>query len=160
MNQTFDKGTVMRSLVAIALAIAALSLFFLNRKTVVIPPEPARQDLSEAIKQIDREVESLLAKFRIEEGWIRKRRVSTPDKTFFRVERRIKIPQDIIPALVNVELNSMAHRFDGRAVATENLKENSVTIHIELGRTIVQTIVLILQPDLKRKEKTYQVKKV
>jgi len=39
---------------------------------------------------------------------------------------------------MNAAFNTMAKRYNGRAVASENLKENYVTIHIETGGSIVQ----------------------
>ena len=63
------------------------------------------------------------------------------------------IPPDVLPVQLNQALNSMARRYHGRAIASENLKENSVTIHIELEGYIVETIILRPSPELRRQAK-------
>ena len=54
---------------------------------------------------------------------------------------------------LNVAFNQLAKRYDGRAIASENLKENTVTIHIEIEGYIIQTIIVKPTRDLQRTEK-------
>ena len=159
MNIPENKLLIIRVIMAVAIAGAALVFFFLSRSTVR-QIENAKETLSPAaVTNIDREVDTVLAHFRIERAWIRKSSVSIPNSSIVRIERRVAIPKDVIPVQMNVALSAMARRYSARAIASENLKENSVTIHIELSGFIVQTIILKTNPDLKRSiEKTGQTK--
>ena len=49
---------------------------------------------------------------------------------------------DIVPVDVNAALNATAHRYRARAVASENLRLHSVTIHLELDGAVVHTVIL------------------
>ena len=145
-----DRTIVIRLLVATALAGAALVMFFMSRSAITII-EQSKQTLSPSVaNNIDRDVDSVLTRFRIDKSWIRKNSIPVPNSALYRIERRVAVPLNTPTVQMNVALNSMAKRYDGRAIASENLKENSVTIHIELQGFIVQTIILKATPDLKR----------
>jgi len=146
----FEKGVVFRFLISLALACSALVLFLVNRTALVKPPEQRQRAVKEIVADVDREVDSVLARFHLEKEWIRKKQISIPNSSIHRTERKIMIPADVLPVQINVALNSMARRYNGRAVASENLKENSVTIHVELEGYIVQTIILRPAPEAKR----------
>src|ERR1043166_6352627 len=146
----FEKPIFFRILLSVALACAAVILFVLNRSAFEKPPAQSKEDFATTLAKVDREVDTVLVRFRIERNWITKRQVVVPNSSDVRIERRVMIPPTIPSVQMNIALNSMAQRFNGRAVATENLKENSVTIHIELEKRIVQTIILVVKKDLKR----------
>ena len=135
----FEKGIFFRLLLAAALGCAAVGLFLLDRTRT---DEASRPDFAATLQAVDHEVDSVLAQFGIEQGGIRKRRITIPSEGVVRVERRIAIPASFVPVLLNAALNAMAHRYDGRAIATEDLKQSSVTVYIEVQKVIVQTIIL------------------
>jgi hypothetical protein len=146
----FGSGVFWRILVSVMLAGAALTLFLMHRATLVRPPEVRQRNVREIVADVDREVDTVLARFQIERRWIRKVEIPIPNAEISRTERRVSIPPEVMPVQVNQVLNAMARRYNGRAIASENLKENSVTIHIELEGYIIQTIVLKPTPDLRR----------
>ncbi len=150
ISKYFEKGVIFRLLLAAALGCAALALFFLSMPDPERTPDQLRQEFSASLPAIDHEVDSVLTRFGIEQAWVRKRQIAVPEQNFVRTERRVAVPPEVVPAIMNVAFNSMAHRFGGRAVATENVKENSVTIHIELQKVIVQTIILKTSLSLKQ----------
>lgn len=144
--RSFDRKTVYRFGVSIILAGAAVLLFVLNREEAKTPEEIQRE-FTQAAQAIESEIDRILEGFGVEKAWIKRREVRASDGGFMRIERRVLIPPTIIPVLVNRELNLLARRFDGRAVATENLRENTVTIHILLHQSIIQTIILKYHTD-------------
>ncbi len=136
------------------LAAVAIGMFIMTHKSS--PPSPDQEtepveDLGKIAAMavdVDRQVDTVLSHLGIENGWIKKRQLALPNTTLQRTERRIAIPRDIVPVLVNQALNKMAKTFQGRAVASENTKENTVTIHIEIRGVIIQTIILKPEPGL------------
>ncbi len=146
----FGAGVLFRVLVSAVLAGAALTLFLMHRATLERPSEARQRNVREIVADVDREVDTVLAHFQIDRRWIRKVEIPIPNAEISRTERRVAIPPDVIPVQLNQAFNTMARRYNGRAIASENLKENSVTIHIELEGYIIQTIVLKPNPDLRR----------
>lgn len=143
-----NKGTTIRLIISILLAGGALIIFLVSRKNVSEIPRPSGVS-SEHLKaialtagDIDRQVDTVLSHFGIENEWIQKRQILLPDGPLQRIERRIAIPRDIVPVQLNQALNIMAKRFNAYAVASENLKENTVTIHIKLEGIVTQTLIL------------------
>lgn len=146
-----DKTLLVRLGVSVLLAIAALGLFFASRSTSTRPIEPSKKEFSQTVAtEVDRGVEAVLSRFKIEKQWIRKREIPLPHSDTKRIERRVAIPPDVIPLQVNVALSTMAKQYDARAVASEDLKENTLTIHIEMDGLIVQTIILKTNRELVR----------
>ena len=156
----FEKPIIFRILLSVTLAGTAVGLFILNRSTFEKPKVQSKEDFSVTLAKVDREVDTLLARFGVDRSWITRKQIVSPNLPLARIERRVFIPPSLASVQMNVALNSMAKRFNGRAVATENLKENSVTIHIELEQQIVQTIILIVKTDLKRTKQSQQQTKV
>jgi hypothetical protein len=144
---SFRSGPVLQITGAATLAIIALGLFVMSRDHRTQPP--VVRVTKEMVSAIDRETDSLLGTCGIEKNWTRKRAIPIPGEAFDRIERRVAIPMSVLPVQVNALLNQMAKRYDGRAIASENLKENSVTIHIELHGVLVVTVVLKHDPTLK-----------
>ena len=160
----FEKPIIFRSLLSVVLGAAELGLFWMNQ-TVTNQYEAEHQDVRTTLKQIDVEVDTVLAHAGVERKWIRKQAIPLANDlpavrqgglwqagNFSRIERRVTIPPEFLPLQLNAALNSMAHRYNGRAVGTEDLKQHTVTIHIEMQRVIVQTIILKTKFDLKRKD--------
>ena len=150
VDSKLGSGVLLRVLLSVMLAGAALTLFLMHRATLDRPPEVRQHNVRDIVADVDREVDTVLVHFRIEKRWIRKEQIPIPNAEISRTERRVTIPPDVIPVQLNQALNTMARRYNGRAIASENLKENSVTIHIELEGYIVQTIILKPTPDLRR----------
>ena len=128
-------------------ALAGLALGLISEKYRQ-PAEKIQSDISTTIKEIDREVDSVLTQFRIEKNWCKKKQFPVPGTNISRTEMRVLIPPDIIPVQVNHALNLMAKRYGGRAIGSENSKDNSVTIHIKLENCIIETIILKTSKDL------------
>lgn len=140
--QQLDKGIIFRILLSVVLATAAVGLFLVSKSTHQQPAQHLPRDIAATAAEVDREVDSILAHFNIEKGWIHKRQIAVANTDLRRTERRVIIPNEVLPVQVNHVLNMMAKRHDGRAIASENLKENTVTIHIELEGYILQSIIL------------------
>ena len=149
-TRKLDKAIIFRFLISIVLGTVALGIFLLNRDETEGPAGTGQPELTGTPAEIDREVDSVLAHFGIEKSWIRKSRVLLPNSHFFRTERRVATPREVVPVMVNAALNAMAKRYNGRAVASENLKEGSVMIYIELDGIVIQSIILKPNPSLKR----------
>lgn len=133
---------------AVLVAGTLLALFLLGR--VPAPPEAAGPTdpgaRSAVIAALDAEIDSVLARFQVAPGSVRKRSHDLPAGGFTRTERYVTIPDSVVPVSVNAALNSAALRHGARAVASENLRMRTVTIHIELGGEVVHTVVLKLAP--------------
>ncbi|HEY6193070.1 MAG TPA: hypothetical protein VI215_12175 [Bacteroidota bacterium] len=180
-----DHPIVVRLVISLLMGVAAAGLFFLNR-TSLTPPrhgeagpvsassgladttghpgeqrsEPVPEASPAVLAEIDHEVDSVLVHFGIDESWTRRKEIAVPNSRFSRIERRVLIPKDLATVVLNGAFNAMAARFNGRAIASENLRENHVTIHIEVGGAIVQTIILRPTPNLRRDARDRPPKKV
>ena len=155
-----DKSIIFRFFFILVLVGAAIGLFLANPSQWTKPPAQSQQNLTSVVKAIDQQVDTIFAKFRIEKKWCRRREVAIPGSILNRVERKIMIPPEIIPVQMNRALNLMAQRYGGRAIGSENLKENTVTIHIKLENYIIETIILKISKDLKRASEQKQQKKI
>jgi hypothetical protein len=148
---TVHRGIIVRVAVAITMAIVALSLFVLNRgMPPEVVPDPVRLDNSGMLEEIDHAIDRILFEFAIDTANVKKKAIPIPDTDRLRIERRVTIPESLAPIAVNAALNTMAHKYNGRAIASENLRENTVTVHIELHGYLVQTIILKPSPNPKR----------
>ncbi|HTK82008.1 MAG TPA: hypothetical protein VL633_06930 [Bacteroidota bacterium] len=142
---------VIRLVLTVALAAAAFGMYLMSRTGSRQPeaPPPKQEPSQASLSELDREVDAVLSKFKVDRAWVHKAAIPIPNSSLKRIERRIVIPPDIAPVQMNVSLNDMAKRYNARAVASENTKENTVTIHIELDGFLVETIVLRTDMDLK-----------
>jgi len=160
MNLCFDKSIFFRFFIILVMAGTAVGLSVLNQSAASAPSAQTHKDISITAREIDRQVDSVLIQFRIDKKWCRKRNVEIPGTNLNRVERKVLIPPEIIPVQMNQALNMMAQRYGGRAIGSENLRENSVTIHIKLEGYIIQTIILKTSKDLKRTTEKKQQRKI
>jgi hypothetical protein len=154
-----DRSAVYRLTASILLAAVAVALFILNREESK-SPEGLQQEFTRSAQSIDKEIDVILEGFGVQKAWIKKREIAVSGEGFARIERRVLIPPTIVPVLINREFNLLAQRFRGRAVATENLKENTVTIHILLHQSIIQTIILKYHTETPAKGRREQRKQV
>jgi len=146
----FDRGLVWRVLAAGALALAALGLFLIHRtrsSETAISREVESQPL---MAQVDRDVDTVLARFGIQKEWIRKSQLPIAGSTLTRIERKITVPPEILAVQVNLALSRMVKKYDGRVVASENSRENTVSIHLEFHGIILETLTLKPDPRLRR----------
>lgn len=156
-----EKENIIRIFIVIILAFTVVLFVFLgdiddaNKMEKEILPVLPRYTEAE----LDSAVEGVLEKFDIDQSWIKQSEVQVPGSSTKRIERRVVIPTDLALVVMNVEFKKMAARFNLNATATEDTKENTVTIHIHENKLILQTIVLKPTQNLKRKEKSYQLKK-
>lgn len=137
---SLDRHLAVRLGAAALLAAAAVTLFVFTRSAPAGPPPAALNDIRLAVPTVERTVDSILAAFDIRRQAVRRTAFSAGGLE--RIERRI----DVSPAFPSIQLNQALNRavtpFGGRVVASENLKERLVTLHVELGGTIVETVVL------------------
>jgi hypothetical protein len=153
-----EKANVIRIFVIFILAAAIAVLLFLNKTGI---PEQIQHETVVAqseytISEVDSFVSVVLGKFQIDANSIKRSEISVNGQK--RVERKVSLPLHIVPALVNVEFKRMAENYNLQVAATENLKENTVTIHIHDNRKIIETIILKItkgQQKQNRKEKSY-----
>lgn len=155
-----EKGISIRFLMSGTFALVAVYLFILNRNGESEPPPKFHRELDQMAQAIDIEVDGVLENFGIEKAWVRRREINDRENHFLRIERRVAVPPRIVPIMVNRELNVLARRYHGRAVATENLKENSVTIHIILNQRVIQTVILTGETESRKENNEDQLKKI
>jgi hypothetical protein len=127
----------------------AAALFLLSRPPApdtgggATAPAPAGAvDRLAAIALLDRQIDTVLAHFGIAAGAAKKRSYAIPEEHFTRTERLVGLPDTIAPVSVNAAMNAMARRYGGRAVAAENARLGTVTIHVELDGIVVHTVIL------------------
>jgi hypothetical protein len=149
----FDKGIFFRFLVSLLLAAAALGLFLYSRGTLGERAGTPPVAVGRLLGPIDREVDSLLSRFGVDPRSVRRKDFRIPNTELSRVERRVVIPVSALSIQMNVAFSAMVRRYGGRAVASENLAEGTVTIHLELGGYVIETIVLKSERQPARKER-------
>jgi hypothetical protein len=153
LNALREKSIVLRIVLAFVLAGAALSLFLLHvprrvRETRSSPR--SLEELRSLLPRLDHEIDTLIASYGLEARWIRKRSELGSDSSLAKIERRIVVPLDVVPVRVNAAISRIARRYSAATVATENTRDNTVTIRVTLDGTTYQTIVLKVVTGLKR----------
>jgi hypothetical protein len=151
MRFQFDTSVFFRTLIILALIVGAVWIFTTTKADTPVQQTRSEQDIAHIAKDIDREVDSVLMQFKIDKKSIRKKIFKIPETELERTERRVAIPRELDPIAINREINLMAQKFNARAGGSENLKENTVTIHIKLEGYVVETIVLKTSIELKGK---------
>jgi carboxylesterase type B len=102
---------------------AAAALFLLSRPSApgtdgrAVPGTAAPPVRQETIALVDRQIDSVLARFGIAADAVKKRSYTIPDEKFTRTERLVALPDTIAPVSVNAAVNVLARRHGGRAVA-------------------------------------------
>jgi hypothetical protein len=148
MKFQFEKSIIFR--IVFILAATAIGLSLATKYTAPISHARSQQEIAGIAKMIDGEVDSVLAQFPIDKSWNRKRQYRIPETDLTRTERRVAIPPEVNPIMINRALNIMAQQYSARAIGSENLKENTVTVHIKLESYIIETISIKTTRDLKR----------
>jgi hypothetical protein len=142
MRFQFEKSVFLRTLFFFSLIVGAVWVFTTTRADTPVQQARSEQDIARIAKDIDREVDSVLMRFKIDKKSIRKKVLKIPETELERTERRVAIPRELDPIAINREINLMAQKYNARAAGSENLKENTTTIHIKLERYVVETIIL------------------
>jgi len=139
--------------ISITGAAAILILFWANSSRFALDGGASGRELTpELASSLDREVDSVLVLCNIERRWIKKSGVPVQNSRTELVERKVAIPGDVLPVHVNVAMNVMAKRYNAKVVAYENVKENTVTLHIEFNGKTIQKIILRTNINLQRRE--------
>jgi len=142
-----------RLVLAGALALAAMVLFLLDRSDT-----PSRSERTAAVKadlqEVDRVVQRLFTRYGIRKEWVRTWQVRGPDRSFLRTERKVFVPPAFVSVAFNRDLSAALEGLGATAVATEHTRENTVTMHIKTGGTIIESITFVVKRDLisERKE--------
>jgi hypothetical protein len=142
LGSLFEKGIIFRLFFSALLVGGTLLLIHAERTPSEQTAGQKRQRLEELLTGIDRGVDSVLDGFGIDRTSIRKKALAVPKAGISRIERRLMIPPELPSVRVNLALNSLAGAFGGRAVGSENTREGTITIHIEIQKLIVESIVL------------------
>ena len=74
MNLCFDKSIFFRFLIVLAAAGAALIVFLADQSLAKKQSKQAPLNITSATREIDRAVDSVLAQFRIDKNWCRKKK--------------------------------------------------------------------------------------
>jgi len=138
---------VSRGILAAALAVLALVLFLLHQPARETPDERT-QGVRRDLRSVNAVVDTLLLLHGIGKDQVRSWQVKTPDRKFIRTERRVLVPPDFISVKFNHALNRALEGTGARVVATERTKENTVTIHIKNGPTIIESITFVVSRKL------------
>jgi hypothetical protein len=144
-----NAGFFLKAAGSVLAAGAAAALFLLSRPTPrgtdggAAPPSPeAAPGRPATVALLDRQIDTVLAGFGIGAGTVKKRAYAVPEENFTRTERIVPLSDTVAAVSVNAAMNAMARRHGGRAVAAENARLGTVTIHIELDGIVVHTVIL------------------
>ncbi len=137
-----DKYLYFRILLIVVLLAGTGYLYYFFHARETVSTRNITRNPAGAASEIDRQVDTVLAHFGIAPEWIRKKSVQVAGSEFQRVERRVLIPMNVPPIQVNMAFNALARKYGGRAIGSENTKENTVTIHLDLNGTVLQSIIL------------------
>ncbi|HLX11469.1 MAG TPA: hypothetical protein VKS81_01525 [Bacteroidota bacterium] len=138
-----DWGLGLRAVILILLAGAAVWLFLITANHSAPPSQDApvtiAKDWKTDLPKINTETDTVLAHLGITK--IKRREIPVPGVNISRSELHIELPTGVVPIELNRALNVMAQKHGARAVASENLKEHTVSIHIVLNEVIVETVI-------------------
>jgi hypothetical protein len=140
----FEQKLISRIFTILILSGISFGLYSTTNSDIPKPVEKPKlnQTLSLNPGEIDRNIDSLLVKYGVILKRVRKKKILVPGNDFVRIERLVPIPPQVVPLFMTADFHALAKRYGGRAIASENLKENSVTVHIEAGKNIIQSLIL------------------
>lgn len=148
-----DKGILFRTIISIVLGLGGVAFFLahqygvgpMGKQVAASEGSPRRQQASadwrEQLPAMDAEIDTAIVHSGIQKWWVKKKLFPVTDANFSRVERRIEVPRELLIIEMNTSLNELAHRYNGRAIASENLREHLVTVHVDIAGFVVQTII-------------------
>lgn len=132
-----------RVAVVAALAITGVVLFLLGQCSVETPAE-REEEIKGDLRSVNAVVDTVLARHGIGKPQVRSWQVQTPDRKFIRIERRVTVHPEFVAVQFNHDLNEELSGTGTRVVATERTKENTVTMHIKQGPTIIESITFVV----------------
>ncbi|MBI3189203.1 MAG: hypothetical protein HYZ33_01005 [Ignavibacteriales bacterium] len=140
----FEQNLISRIFAIMTLAGISFGLYSTKSPVSAVTKSETNEPsyLQVNLNEIDVQVDSLLVKHGILLKAIRKKKIQAKESDFVRIERQVPTPTGLVSVLMTANFHAMAKRYNGRAIASENLKENTVTIHIEAGKNIVQSLIL------------------
>jgi len=138
------RPVTVRLAAALVMTVAAALLLFLD-----VQSPPATQSRSASISPaasggIQAAVDSMLRRHGISRSAVRTWNVLSLEKKVLRVAQQIEVPRDFPSLVFNDQLQRMLEPVEAHVVATERLKDNSVTMHIVCGGRTVRSLVFTL----------------
>jgi hypothetical protein len=138
------RSVTVRLAVVIVLTVAAALL--LSREAQSPPPAQSRSaSLTPSISGgIQAAVDSMMRRYSIPRSAVRTWNVLSLEKKVLRVAQQIEVSRDFPSLVFNDQLQRMLEPVEAHVVATERLKDNSVTMHIVCGGRTVRSLVFSL----------------
>ena len=139
MNEDSGRTAPRRKMIIAGTLACTAAMLFLVEVSGSNPDQ--RSDLYKVdLAHINDVVDNLLRRHGIDRDRVKMWYVRTPEKKFLRVARRVEVTPKFVSVTFNRELNEELVLRGLRVVATERTRENSVTMHIKKGGTIIQSI--------------------
>jgi hypothetical protein len=138
------RPVTVRLAAALVMTVAAALLLFLD---VQSPPRAQSRSASfspAASGGIQAAVDSMLRRYGISRSAVRTWNVLSREKKVVRVAQQIEVSRDFPSLVFNDQLQRMLEPVEAHVVATERLKDNSVTMHIVCGGRTVRSLVFAL----------------
>jgi hypothetical protein len=109
------------------------------------PEQPADRKMAEA--EIVRAVDTVLARSGVTPKERRRWAVQVSGAQAVRVAERVKVPMSFPSVLFNKDLSDRIRPYGAHVVATERLKESTVTFHVVRAGVTLRSISCVLTPD-------------
>jgi len=140
--------------ICVVLSVLAFVIFIANRYVTAVQQKKTqatvRQEGEVIRSKIEAEIDTVLESFGIEKDWIHKRAVRLSKKDFVRYEEYVSLSPDIPIAYLNLDLSTMAKKYNARATAVENARSGTIAVHINVKGNVLQSIILSVDPELRR----------
>ena len=135
-----DSGVRVRTAVAGILGLLALMLTFNSfQENPASTTETVSRSLLESIDSV---VDSLLHEKGVDRSKEKKWKVRTPGGAVIRIERRIKVPPELISLEFNRDLSVAVEPWGAHVAGTERTKESTVVLHVVADAMTVHTLTL------------------
>lgn len=102
------------------------------------------------VASLQGEILHVLESYGLREQWIVKKTHVFQGSEFIRQEWLVPVPPDLPLATLQLDLDDLVSRNDGRVYAVENAKTQQLFMHVKFGPRINQTIVLTPRGNLSR----------
>jgi hypothetical protein len=143
-----------RILLCVVLSTTAFVVFITNKYLTTVQKQKtqitARQEVEAIRKNIKVGIDTVLERFGIRKEWISGKSVQPVKTEFTRYEERVSISPDIPVADLNLELTALAHKCNANAIAVEDPTNRITTIHISSKGTVLESVILSVNSELKR----------
>ena len=95
---------------------------------------------------VTRAIDLLFDRYHIDKGAVRTRRVAIPGRGFARIEQRCAAPPGFLGLMFNHDLSTRLAQVGARVIAVEHTKDNSLSVYVVSGHTVIRSIVFALPP--------------